>query len=136
MNLEGYRKTFYEFSGKLSDITRQLSFAGIAVIWLFKKDVSGVPTPPKDLVLPLILLVLTLSADYLQYLLGSLIWRYVYRSKEKAGIAEDVETEHSIWAEAPIYAAFLLKIVLLILAYISILHYLIGLNVVQLREEQ
>jgi hypothetical protein len=131
MKLEDYRKTFYEFSGKLSDITRQLSFAGIAVIWLFKKDVSVTPTLPKDLNLPLILLVLTLSFDYLQYLVESLMWRHVYRSKEKSGIGADIETEHSTWVEAPIYFAFLMKICLLILAYIWILYYLIGLNLVK-----
>jgi hypothetical protein len=130
MKLEGYRQAFYDFSGKLSDITRQLSFAGIAVIWLFKKDVSGIPTLPRDLILPLILLVLTLSFDYLHYLVGALIWRHVYRSKEKSGIGEEEETEHSTWVESPIYLIFLVKIALLVSAYVWLLRYLIRLNMV------
>jgi H+/Cl- antiporter ClcA len=130
MKLEGYREAFYDFSGKLSDITRQLSFAGIAVIWLFKKDISGIPTLPRDLNLPLILLVLTLSF-YLRYLVASLIWRHVYRSKEKQGIGEEEETEHSTWVESPIYLIFLIKVILVILSYVSLLRYLIGLNIVQ-----
>jgi hypothetical protein len=99
MKIEDYRQTFYEFSGKLSDIARQSSFAGIAIVWLFKKDANSLPALPKDLILPLILLVLTLSFDFLHYLVASLIWRHVYRSKEKLGIGEEVETEHSMWVE-------------------------------------
>jgi hypothetical protein len=38
--VEDYRKTSYEFSGKASDASRQLAFAAIAVIWLFKTDTS------------------------------------------------------------------------------------------------
>jgi hypothetical protein len=33
-----YQKDSYEFSGKASEISRQLAFAAIAVIWLFKTD--------------------------------------------------------------------------------------------------
>jgi hypothetical protein len=38
MKVEEYWKTFNEFSGKASEINRQLAFAAIAVIWLFKVD--------------------------------------------------------------------------------------------------
>ena len=42
MKLRNYRQTYYDYSGKASDIARQLSFAGIAIIWIFKiqKDTS------------------------------------------------------------------------------------------------
>ena len=36
MKLSDYRETYYEFSGKASDVTRQLAFAGIAIVWIFK----------------------------------------------------------------------------------------------------
>jgi hypothetical protein len=49
--VEGYRQDFYDFSGKASDASRQLAFAAIAVIWLFKTDTtSGQPTIPHGLI--------------------------------------------------------------------------------------
>ncbi len=48
MKLSDYRETYYEFSGKLSDVSRQLSFAGIALIWLFKLDSTPVPKVPDE----------------------------------------------------------------------------------------
>jgi len=41
MNLQDYRDDFYTYSGKASDISRQLAFAGIAIIWIFKKEVPA-----------------------------------------------------------------------------------------------
>jgi hypothetical protein len=37
MKLQDYRNDFYLFSGKASDISRQLAFAAIAIIWIFKR---------------------------------------------------------------------------------------------------
>jgi hypothetical protein len=85
VKLAEYRKTFYEFSGKASDVSRQLSFAAIAIIWLFKNDLpgGGHPTIPHALIFPGILIVTALAADLLQYTLASLIWRLYYRYLEK-----------------------------------------------------
>lgn len=35
MTLSDYLASYYELSGKASDVSRQLAFAGIAVIWVF-----------------------------------------------------------------------------------------------------
>src|SRR5262245_49460778 len=102
MKLPGYRETFYVYSGKASDICRQLAFAGIAVIWLFKKDVVGQPTLPIELIWSGVFIVLSLVADVFQYVLASIVWRLFYRAKEKAGVSEEQELEHSIWLERPI----------------------------------
>ena len=64
--VEDYRQTFYEFSGKVSDITRQLAFAAIAVIWLFKKDTPGGHlTIAPDLAFAGVLVIAALAADLL-----------------------------------------------------------------------
>ena len=34
--IEDYREDFYFFTGKASEVNRQLAIAGIAVIWIFK----------------------------------------------------------------------------------------------------
>ena len=35
--LSEFKEDYYHFTGKLSDINRQIAFAGIALIWVFKK---------------------------------------------------------------------------------------------------
>jgi hypothetical protein len=128
VKLAEYRKTFYEFSGKASDVSRQLAFAGIAIIWLFKSDLPGEghSTIPHALIFPGILIVTALAADLLQYILASLIWRLYYRYLEKRRVPPDAETQHSPWLEIPITALFWAKVFLVILAYIFILLFLLG----------
>jgi len=125
VKLQDYRETFYTFSGKASDLNRQLGFAAIALIWLFKKDVGGSPTIPAGLVLPGILVVASLTLDMLHYCVASIIWRCFYRSKENENVAEDAELNHSVWLEWPITALFALKILCIVAAYLFIFCFLI-----------
>src|SRR5215216_3546154 len=124
MNLQDYRQTFYDYSGKLSDVCRQLAFSAIAVVWLFKSESDGIPHFPERLVLPSVFVIACLTLDLLQYLLGSLIWRSFYRSKEKMGMTSEQEIDHSIWLEFPILTTFYLKVALLLVAYCLILAFL------------
>jgi hypothetical protein len=122
--VEDYRKDFYEFSAKASDITRQLAFAAIAVIWLFKTDTTtGQITIPPDLIWPGILIVAALAADLLQYVAASLIWggyAYYLERKDIPGVER-----HSNWLPLPMWALFVIKIVLVICAYFLILLFLL-----------
>ena len=53
---------------RASDVARQLAFAAIAVIWLFKKDTpQGQLSIPHDLIFPGFLVLAALAADFLQY---------------------------------------------------------------------
>jgi hypothetical protein len=131
VKLQDYRDEFYAFSGKASDISRQLAFAGIAIIWLFKKDTLPGLSIPRELLLPGILILFSLTLDLFHYCLGSIIWRTFYRSKEKSGTSEDKELEHSEWLERPISFLFAAKIILMLLAYIWIIRYF--LNAILLR---
>ena len=126
MKLQDYRETFYTFSGKASDLNRQLGFAGIALIWLFKKDLNGAPTIPPQLLMPGILIVASLTLDMLHYCVASIIWRSFYRAKEKANVGENVEIEHSECLEIPITSLFAFKIVCVVAAYIYIFVYLVN----------
>jgi hypothetical protein len=117
MKLQDYRNDFYTFSGKASDLNRQLGFAAIALIWLFKADVAGQPVIPPKLILPGILVVASLALDMIHYCLASIIWRFFYRSKEKANIKETAEIKHSPWLESPIWALFIAKIACVVIAY-------------------
>jgi hypothetical protein len=126
VKLQDYRDTFYTFSGKASDLNRQLGFAGIALIWLFKKDVNGSPAIPTDLIVPGVLIVSSLTLDMLHYCVASIIWHTFYRSKEKANVGEDDDIEHGVCLVIPINFLFGLKILCVVAAYVYIFGYLIS----------
>jgi hypothetical protein len=131
VKLQDYRDDFYTFSGKASDISRQLAFAGIAIIWLFKKDTLPGLSIPRELLLSGIFILLSLALDLVHYCLASLVWRLYYRGKEKSGTSEDEELHHSEWLERPLWILFAAKIFFVLLAYIWILRYF--LNAILLR---
>ena len=83
MNLSDYLASYYELSGKASDVARQLSFAGIALIWIFHPGGGNPVALPHPLLLPTGCFVLGLGSDLLQYALGALIWGAFHRSWEK-----------------------------------------------------
>lgn len=49
MQLKDTRESYQFFSGKASEIVRQLGFAGIAVIWVFKVTVGDRQIVPPEL---------------------------------------------------------------------------------------
>lgn len=73
MKLSDYKKDYQEFSGKASDVARQLAFAGIVLIWIFRVEGPQAQRLPEQLLLPSALLVLALGADLLQYILSTII---------------------------------------------------------------
>lgn len=118
MKLQGYRDTFYTYSGKVSDICRPLALAGVGILWLFKKETSGQISVPQELIWPGLLIILGLLADLLQYFVGSIIWLVYYRRKERAGVGEEAELPyHSGWLEFPIQLFFWAKAALFVVAY-------------------
>jgi len=82
MKLSGYKDDYYYFTGKLGDINRQIAFAGIAIIWIFKKEDGENIILCKDLIFPSILFAIALACDLLQYIYQSLTWAIFYRLKE------------------------------------------------------
>ncbi len=124
MKLNDILETFYTFSGKTSDITRHLSFAGIAIIWIFRSNIPHEPLISKDLLLPSFFLVIALSCDLLQYLSGTIIWYFYHRKKEKEGLSNKKNIIPSIWLNKPIFVFFTLKIICVITGYIMIIIFL------------
>lgn len=107
MNIDGAWKCYEDFTSRLSDLTRQLAFAGIAVAWIFKgqgkPSASGdaVPMLSQDLILALALFAICLLLDYSQYLFASIVWRLYARSREKEfdreGVPIDQDFSHPNW---------------------------------------
>jgi hypothetical protein len=128
MKIQDYRNDFYAFSGKASDLNRQLAFGAIALIWLFKQDVAGQPgqpTVPHELILPGILVASALVCDVLQYIIASLIWFCYYRWKEFRGATDDEDVgRHSGWLEVPIWLFFAAKLGSSIAAYYFLILFL------------
>ena len=92
MKLKDAREHYYTHSGKLSDVNRQLCFAGIATVWIFViKDSSGNFTFPNELFLPLGCFVFGLFFDLLQYFVSTVSWGIFHRIKEKENIGEAAE---------------------------------------------
>ena len=60
------RSGYYEASGKVSELSRQFAFAGIAIIWVLKvgNDSGGIPFST-ELVVPLYSFVVALVLDLL-----------------------------------------------------------------------
>lgn len=125
MKLSGIREAYEELSGKLSDIVRQLAFAGIGIIWIvsLNKPDSTVSIS-RELTFPLILLVFTLFLDALQYLVSTAIWYSVYHKHHKKGANEDTEiNEKEAW-NIPSWVIFIAKVLVLFTSYVLLFIYL------------
>jgi hypothetical protein len=121
VKLENVREAYYFNTGKLSDIVRQLAFAGIALVWIFKADIAGRPTIPSDLMPATLLLMAGLTFDLLHYVAGSLIWGMYNRLKERAGTLETAEFAAPREINWPLLFFFWTKTAVMISAYALIL---------------
>lgn len=133
MKLSEYKNSKRDYTAKASDIIRQISLGGIAIIWLFKENPNGKSVLDVFLLFPLIFLCLSMVCDLLQYVVGGEIWRSFYRSEEKKFISErkknplnDVEQDIKAPAiySSIIYWFYWGKIAFTILAYVFIIVFL------------
>lgn len=125
MKLSGYLDTFYEASEKLSDITRQIAFAGIALIWIFKEGRAPDFKIQTELIFPAILFVGALALDIAQYAYKTIFWHFFHRHHEiKVEDRGDPEILAPPYANVPTWILFGLKVVLVITSYVMIFIYL------------
>jgi hypothetical protein len=86
----GEVKAAYEaLSGKASDIVRQLSLGGIALLWLFRIGTERIFTLDQHLLRAAFFIFLALILDFLQYLIATTTWFVYFRYKEKQKIGEN-----------------------------------------------
>ena len=117
MQLSDARSAYEGLSGKASDIVRQLSLAGIAIIWLFRAGSDKAPVIDQSLLRAALFIFLALFFDLLQYLIGTAIWFLYFRYKEKHGASEKDEflaPEKLTW---PTWILFYLKSSMMLVAY-------------------
>lgn len=124
MNREKLRADYDYFSGKASDIARQLAFAGIAIIWVFKTDQAGRYVVPSELFLPGTLIVLGLALDFLHYIVATAIWGIYNRIKEKQHVGEDEDFKAPPIFNWPALIFFWAKVAAIAAAYFFLLRFL------------
>jgi hypothetical protein len=119
MKLSEYRQDYYEFSGKASDVSRNLAFAGVAVIWLFKVG-DSTPILPRNLVLPLLLFCVGLACDLLQYVASVVVWgSFQWRHDQRlANPHDDPELDAPSWFNWPALVFFTAKLVAVSVGYV------------------
>jgi hypothetical protein len=126
MKLKDSREAYNTYTGTTSEVCRQLSFAAIAVVWVFKIDQPGKPTAvPPALFWPALLAVFSLAFDLLQYLYASVAWGLFNRAKEKElSLSEDAEFDCPKQINWPTIGFFYLKLGCVIACYVLMLIYL------------
>jgi hypothetical protein len=124
MKLKEYKEVYQEFSGKLSDNVRKLAFAGIAIVWIFKQEKEGTFILPYLLKLAMLMFVIALSFDLLQYVYQTLTWGIFYRHFEKKLPSEESELMASKYLNWPAIFFFWSKVIALAVGYVLILKFL------------
>ncbi|MFW2439104.1 MAG: hypothetical protein ACN4GR_07005 [Arenicellales bacterium] len=128
MKLSDARDAYYVYSGNASTISRQASFAGIAIIWIFKNEVSGVFSLPDALLLPTLLLLLSLLFDLMQYSYASAAWGLYHRFKEKElGVNYTGEFSASEKINWPSLVFFWGKLIFLLIGYVLLVKHAVKL---------
>lgn len=127
MKIKDALENYYFHSGKASDNVRQLAFAGIAVIWIFKIDLNGSPKLPPELLLPLVLIAVGLAADLFQYYFAAVCWGFYHRWKEQqVQVREDTDFKAPHQLNWPGLVCYHIKIFTIIGGYYYILKFLVG----------
>ncbi len=127
MKLSDARSAYDAFSSKASEISRQLSFAGIALIWIFKaKNGSPVEVPPA-LILPAALFAAALALSLLHAAYGAAAWGIFHRHHEKRDITEANELKAPVWINWLSLTFFWSSISCVVVAYIMTFTHIISL---------
>lgn len=119
MRLDDVKSAYETLSGTASQIIRQLSLAGIALIWLFNIGTGAKPALPHPLLQAALFIFLALFFDLLQYLLGTFTWFLYFREKERAGTPPDREFLAPAWINWPTWFLFSLKAACMLVAYLG-----------------
>jgi hypothetical protein len=127
MKLSEIREAYEELSGSASKLSRQLAFAGIGMIWIFRVSTGEQTTIPTALLWPAILLISSLGIDIIQYLLQSLTWYIYYHYKKSKGIKEDISVDEPEFLNYFPWILFFAKISVMSMAYIMLFSYLYSL---------
>lgn len=124
MKLSEIREAYEELSGSLSKFNRQLAFAGIGIIWLFRTSTENGTTIEQAMLTPVLCFVVSFAFDLLQYFWQSYAWYIYYWYKRGKGSHEEDEMNEPEWPNIIAWVFFTIKVCALIAAYIHLGLYL------------
>lgn len=126
MKLSDIKNDYFTYSTRVSEIIRNLNFAGLALLWILSHEDAECFFNSKENLIPLRLLVFSMVTDVLQYLIQSIIWYTYYMHKRKELLKENIEdVENAIINENEAYniipwCFWGLKILFTLLAFIFV----------------
>lgn len=127
MRLKDALENYYTFSTSLSNVNRQLCFAGIAVVWVFVvKGENGSHELPSELIFPLGCFVLGLALDLCHYISATIVWGLYHRNKEKCGVSPETEFGAPHIINWPAILFFWAKVISTLIGYVSLVKLLIS----------
>jgi hypothetical protein len=119
-------EAYYFYSRKASDVARQLSFAGIAIVWMFKPGNNLNLVMPHNLLIPLFFFSLSLFFDLLHYIYSTVVWGCFHRIEEKKGKEPEAELTIPPWFNWPSITLFSLKLLFVIVGYFCVFIFFIS----------
>jgi hypothetical protein len=127
MKLSKINEAAREYTKLASEIVRQLSLAGIGIIWLFKNSDGSDKLFDPILIVPLLLLAFALFCDLIQYIIGGIIWRSFTKNNQHLKTIQNPDPEIDIpdSKSTPTYLFYAMKIIAMFIAYIFIITHLI-----------
>lgn len=127
MKLKDYKKAYEDFSGKLSDICRSLSFMGFGVVWILIGGIDNFKPDKIPFILKIVLggLVLALIMDVLHYIYQTTAWYCYFRYFEKRdGTKSDKRYTVPIGIVRIVWYIFWIKIMFMLASYVALLVYI------------
>lgn len=124
MKFKEIQDNYYEYSKKTSEVVRNLGFAGIALIWVFRTEINGNLTISPDLYWAGGLLVVGLSLDLLHCIVPTAIWGIYKERLRNAGVSEEEEIYPARQINWPANIFFWGKIIAIVCAYYVLLKFL------------
>ncbi len=126
LSVKDAQDVYYEASATLSTLSRQMAFAAIAIIWLFRIDNELGLALPQDLAICVIFVVLFFAFDLFQYGSKAILWSCLARQNEQEAIKknENVKFLAPSWYPKVPLVFFILKTIFLSVSYIFLLVFL------------
>jgi hypothetical protein len=118
MKLDDARGAYEVLSGKVSDIVRQMSLAGVGLVWIFKSGTTTAFSLDPALFKAALFIFLALLLDFLQYFAGTVIWFAYFRYKEKKKTKATDEFLAPVQLNWPTWGFFYLKSAAMLVAYV------------------
>jgi hypothetical protein len=130
VKLSDAQENYEYFSGKASEVARQLSLAGVAVIWVFRGESKGGVGIPNGLIVSGLCFCLALAFDLLHYVAGTIAWGTFHRFHETrlASHAKDPVLTAPPFINWTQTTLFILKLAAVGYGYVLVLRFLIGLT--------